>query len=241
MKISSYSILAEYTPTLIITIFIVILLDFHDIDVSKILENIDKVSIETDMLNLSGIFVIYFLFSFLIRYSGKHFFEKRHFNNGLDFPTTHYLLSTNTIKSPAYKKRIFNLLKIENNFDYDEFILENDIDNEKKIISEQIGYIRTRVNKDGEQTLTMLTRYGFFRNLIGGLIILFPLFIFEIILILFATFIDKTMIISSVEFFIFLTSFIGVILVLFRKRIINNFATEYANKLLDEFTTLSTK
>lgn len=230
-----YNIQAEYAPALLITMFLSLVFIYLKIDLSSVITALTQIKIETKLLNLSGSIVLWLLAVFFIRLFGKHFIENIIFKNGYEFPTTNMLLSNNTIKSTNFKNEIFKLLDKDKDFDAN-CLNSIDIKEERKIIHEQVGYIRVKVG-DGKLVLSNLIRYGFARNFLGGLIITIPFYLFAAFQILYSSFVDKTFP-SIFGVTIVAICLIVVILLLFREWIINRFAMEYAHKLFEEYQAM---
>lgn len=109
------------------------------------------------------------LFFFLLQ-SGRilsKILEKKVFNNGLNFPTTNYLLHLDDTYSEEYTLKIHK--KIKSDFNIDLFSTEYEKLNDhqaRKLVSEAISHVRSKV-KRGRLLGQHNDEYGFVRNLAG--------------------------------------------------------------------------
>lgn len=166
-----------------------------------------------------GIILLY-LFSQLLRMISKSVFEQFIFKNQKEFPTTKMLRKESTILSTSYKQRIYE--KINHDFNIDL----NDInpDEEYQAIIDTVSQIRNLVGQ-GNLLINKNIEYGFIRNLIAGApfcIIVCTLIIIKI---------------HNLSVYIFFGLYDGIafILLLFSGRMINFFASQYANQLFTEY------
>jgi hypothetical protein len=113
-------------------------------------------------------FALYFLAAFTCRHVGK-WLEDRVFGQGKDFPTTKFLLDSDTNLSHERKQEIYAKIKTEFNID-----LAGKTDGGsagRKRIHEAIGQIRQRFFKKNEMILQRNIQFGFAKNVTGGAIV----------------------------------------------------------------------
>lgn len=113
----------------------------------------------------------FYLFTELARRISKEVFQNRIFNNGLNLPTTNFLLHLDETYSDVKTKRIHD--KIYSDFGIKIPSLREESDSpiqSRKIINEAVKNILSKV-KNGFLTMQHNAEYGFWRNLAGGSII----------------------------------------------------------------------
>jgi len=159
----------------------------------------------------------------------KHWIEEGIFGKGgINFPTTTILLFQDSFLSRSMKVAVREKIAKDFNFQLMDASQEKiDIDEARRLAREAVGFIRRYVDK-GIMTYQYNIRYGFMRNLIGGALwglagsagctIWYGLHknwqavaLFTVCTILFA------------------------LLFLFRKRVLERFAYQYAETLLNEY------
>ncbi len=228
IKFDKYNRVARIYPTIIV--LIPFLLFTINCDIKELLQTFDNILKIKIIGNITITIVLLFLLSQINRFLGKYLFEKKTFNNELDFPTTNFLLYSNSELSDTYKERIRQQIQS----DFDIFLPskeseKNNIDNAKKEIAEAIGLIRQKV-KDGRLLLNHNIEYGFARNLVGGSIIGFAMSLFDIFY-----FYDK----NNVLFYISIAlSILFLSIFLLRKILMLNLGNQYAKRLFQEYLQL---
>ncbi|MEO0510588.1 MAG: hypothetical protein AAF065_12090 [Verrucomicrobiota bacterium] len=118
-------------------------------------------------LSLSAVLII--SFTSLVREMGKSLVEKLIFKNGLRFPTTEMLLWKTRLISKPQKEMLHR--KILEDFEIELYDAEAERDDELEArlrARDAVSAIRHHVG-DGKFTLQYNIRYGFWRNLVGGL------------------------------------------------------------------------
>jgi hypothetical protein len=104
-------------------------------------------------------------FNFICRMLGK-LLEEKLFNNGLDFPTTSFLLDDDHEFSPERKVAIISRIKAE--FNVDLKAKTKDTENNRRHIHETIGYVRNLHFKNDGVLLQRNIYFGFSKNMAGG-------------------------------------------------------------------------
>lgn len=160
-----YDIQARYTPALLCSVPFM-LLGFY------FLNNIDSAfwssafGMSIGSLSLSA--AMYVLASHSCQIVGK-VLEERIFNNGDDFPTTTFLLDSDTSLTPERKKMIYS--KINKEFGVDLNHKTSDSPKNRRLIHECVGQIRSKFFKKNEMVLQRNIQFGFAKNLAGGSLI----------------------------------------------------------------------
>lgn len=111
---------------------------------------------------------LYFLFAYSCRAVGK-MLEERMFNNGLDFPTTNFLLKKDPTFSEEQKTNIRAKIKSEFGIDLDDKV--SDTCNNRRRINEAVCQIRRKHSSDNKILLQRNIYFGFAKNMAGGSII----------------------------------------------------------------------
>lgn len=217
-----YDIFARYIPAMICTVPIFIFLDLLKINIQKIIKIGDIINIEG--VNISVTFAFIFLFIFISRYLGKFVFEQIIFSNELKFPTTELLLESDERLSKEIKIKLYQKIKVDFGIDLEKFKEENS--KLRKIIRDTVSQIRLKVG-NGKLLLNYNIQYGFFRNLLGGLLIALPVSCINIWVSLNQS---KVYLWISILF-----SIMAFVLLLFSKQILTKLAENYAKRLYDEY------
>ena len=160
-----YDVQARYAPALLCSVPF-ILLGFYflnDID-STFWSSAFGMSIGS--LSLSA--AMYVLASHACRIVGK-VLEEKIFNNGADFPTTLFLLDGDANFTPERKKMIYS--KINTEFGVDLSGKTSDSPQNRRLIHECVGQIRSKFYKKNEMVLQRNIQFGFAKNLAGGSLI----------------------------------------------------------------------
>jgi hypothetical protein len=226
MKFDSYTLTARLYPAIICLLpFLVFTISCKIDGLESIFDGLLKVRILGNIT--SSIVLLYFLM-LTNRFLGKFLFGGLIFNDGLNLPTTRFLLYSDSEFSEQYKDKIRQ--KINKNF---KIILPSredelsDINSCKKRIVEAVGLIRNKV-KNGNLLLQHDMEYGFARNLIGGSIIAVCISGFDIFYFM------KLGNVSLGYLSIILTIFFSLCLILNRP-IINHLGKVYAKRLFQEY------
>lgn len=169
-----------------------------------------------------------FLFIQLNRLLSKHLFQDRVFREERYFPSTSFLLYSNTTLSDQYKEAIrakilsdFNiqLLGIE-----EEQIAEEEA---RRTIVDAVGMIRT-ATRTSNLLLQHNYEYGFVRNFLGGSVASIILCLVGIVL--------GSLLSSTTAVYIFSVLLLGYLLpIIFHRFILNHLAQSYAKVLFQEF------
>lgn len=171
-----YALKARYTPAIIVSLPLILLTSIAPPEgYEQLFRYADQFAFVAEF-GVNVVFII--LLIYVIREIGKSVIAKRLFDSGLKSPTTEMLLWETDYLSKGMKERLRR--KIKSDFDIellDEAREEEDQHEARLRIREAVGLIRLKVGK-GKHTLQYNIRYGFWRNLAGGL----PLAIFFSIL-----------------------------------------------------------
>lgn len=226
MKIEEYNLKARYFPAFIVLFpFSIMIYQLISPEYFSLLK--DNLFIHVSS-QLSTNICLIFLLSHIIRYFGKNLFEANIYDNELDFPTTKYLLISDSYFTEDYKNSIKKKAENDFNIKFPSFNLEKEnLKIAKKEISEIVGLIRAKVGK-GKLLLQHNIEYGFTRNLIGGSILVTPICIVNFFVLNSLTLIT----INSVVLIFF------SMLLIFSSRILNKFAELYAKRLFIEYLSL---
>lgn len=230
MNSNFYYLKARLFPSVLTTIPIIVL--YHNFILPIYQDELEKTFSALPLVT-TGIFsgAIFFLFTQINRLISKEFFQKRHFEDEMNMPTTNMLLHGNTFYEPEIKKTIH--AKIENKFGLMLPSHQEEINDEKrsrKLISTMVSQIRNSL-RDNAILLQHNFEYGFIRNLIGGSPIALLFSIIDFVISLFKN--DYKLI--SVSVFLFLIY--GSILIL-NKVLIRKYGEYYAKVLFEQFLTL---
>jgi len=174
-------------------------------------------------------FAIIYLFMQINRLISKEFFEKKMFSNGLNMPTTNYLMHSDPNLSFEYTKKIH--LKIYEDFSIVIPSMQEELRNEKgsrQKISEAVALIRKKVG-DGVLILQHNIEYGFVRNLIGGSVIAVIISVININIFSWVAYNQIALIISCILAFLYLC------VVISSKWIVTTFGNNYASVLIQEY------
>lgn len=227
MKFSKYSLVARVYPAILCCLPILVLNFFLlSIYTGNFLSAIEGYKW------LSGVtfsaVLIYFL-SQIGRFIGKEIFEKTHFKDDLNMPTTQLLLHSDDTYSFEQKINIHS--KILGDFNMTVCSLEQESLDEmgaRKIIVDCVSLIRGKV-KDGRLILQHNIEYGFVRNLIGGSAV--AVFVSILNLVLFGFFF-KNFVAFYLSFFLAVTY---LLIMSFGKKIISRYGFRYAKVLIQEY------
>ena len=173
--------------------------------------------------------ILIYLLAQIGRFIGKEVFEKIHFSDELNMPTTKLLLHSDKTYSSEQKLNIHS--KIANDFNMTIYTPEQESLNQihaQRLIVDCVSLIRGKV-KDGHLILQHNIEYGFARNLIGGSVVAVFISIFN--LIIFGYFLEQFL-----PFFISL--FLAVIYLLIMavsRKVIQQYGFRYAKILIQEY------
>lgn len=169
---------------------------------------------------------------FLLLQSGRLFsklLENKIFNNGLNFPTTNYLLHLDNTYSPEYTLKIHQ--KIKEDFDINLSSTKHEKINDqqaRRLVSEAMSHIRAKV-KRGRLLGQHNDEYGFVRNL-AGLSIIASLM--SIINVVFFSLVIQNLAAFAVSTLMF---FLYSAYALLSTKIINYVGCNYAKVLIQEY------
>ncbi len=230
MKISKiynrYELLAQYFPAVITSIpaFVTI----FALKKSSWFSDSQSASVLTFAENVGLSFVAFFLLMQVQRFLAKYYLEKKLFADGIQLPTTQMLLLTDGRLSKNMKTKIRKRVLVDFNFTlYDENEEKQNLGEAVRLIIEAVALIRGMV-KDGKLCINYNIQYGFFRNLIAGFFIAFPMSLINIAICIISPS-TAGMVISS------LTALFFGVLFLVRKMILTNLAESYAKNLFTEY------
>lgn len=233
MKFNSYSLIARAFPAILTMppFFILYYFLLRPI-MGDFLGELLAIKIAADITLPIALF---FLLIQLDRIISKEIYEKRIFRDGLNFPTTNFLLHLNSHYSPEYVEKIHTQIKSDFNINIPSKNAElQDEDHSRKCISEAVGQIRSKVGK-GILLEQHNTEYGFIRNLSGGNFIAIGISILNIIIFIWVYPLNLALIISCIIFLAYL------LLLLFAKKMIVSVGNSYAKILIQEYMAMKTK
>lgn len=184
--------------------------------------------------NLGLSFVALFMFMQIQRFLAKYYIEKKIFADGTLLPTTQMLLYSDGRLSKDFKIKIRKKILVDFNFALlGEDMEKQDIGEAIRLIIEAVALIRRKIN-DGKLSINYNIQYGFFRNLIAGFFIAFPLSLISTVICIIVPS-NTGLVISS------LTALFFVVLFFVRKVILTNLAEIYAKNLFTEYISLGGK
>lgn len=225
--VDQYALKARIYPAIIISFPTII---FYYFQIRPEIVNFISYAVNTIIFaDIPISLVLVYLIAQLSRYVSKEIYEKIIFQNGLNFPTTDLLMSSDNTFPEKYKEKIF--AKTMKDFGI-ELPNENlEITNEmeyRKNLNALVGLIRNKVGK-GKLTFQHNMEYGFIRNLIGGSLI--SLFLSMINLIIFGILNTNYLAfsISSLSFIFYL------ILLMNGDKIIKIYGKDYAEELFRDY------
>lgn len=186
-------------------------------------------------MNIFGDISIFFVSIFFLSLVGRFFsvelFENRYFENGLAMPSTKLLLHSNGNYTSEFKEKVHE--KIRRDFSLNLSNIRNETNDQKearKKIVEAVSAIRMMVGS-GSLVLSRNIEYGFFRNIIGGSVLAFPMSVFDVVFF----FADGNRV--ALVFSIFSVVFYGIFL-FFSKNIIEKHGYVYAKALIQEYMVM---
>ena len=230
MKLDSYSLIARAFPAILtmppfFTLYYFLLRPL----IGDFLGELFAIKIATDITLPIALF---FLLMQINRIISKEVYERKIFNNGLNFPTTNFLLHFNSFHSPEYIKKIHYRIKSDFGINIPNKAAEiKDEDHSRKCIVEAISLIRSKVGKGvlvGQHNL----EYGFIRNLSGGSIIAIGISVLNIIIFLWIYPHHTAFVISCV------VSLAYLLVVSFSKKMIVSVGNSYAKVLIQEYMAI---
>lgn len=231
MKFDKYEIFARIIPTVLASVPFFVLHYF--------LLNPALGTFWGELLGLKVISDITFIFALLFlamqfnRIVSKEIFEKIMYHDGLSFPTTNFLLHLDSYFSSDYTKKIHG--RIKSDFGINIPTPNNEArseDKSRKLITEAISHIRTKVGKGnllGQHNL----EYGFVRNFSGGNIVASAVSALDVTIFKWLYPNDIAFSVSIVSFFIYF------ILSLLAGKMIESVGRSYAKVLIQEYMSMS--
>lgn len=166
MKVDEYTVHARIYPGLICSIpAFVLVAAFENETVTRVIRDVAAIEI---LGKFSVGVAVFVLLMQLSRFIGKDVFEVRLFNNELNFPTTDYLLASNSALSSEFKATLAQKIASEFGLQlpslHEEQADEIDARNRVKDI-----VARIRASTSGAALVLQRNwEYGFARNLVGG-------------------------------------------------------------------------
>ncbi|MGB0757353.1 MAG: hypothetical protein ACPGO5_02760 [Patescibacteria group bacterium] len=225
---NEYTLKARIVPACITLIPILVLYNFFlQLYINDFVNFVNNFFILASNVSLAIIMI--FVFAQFGRSVGKFLFEKIHFKDQLQFPTTDFLLYQNDKLSKEYKEKIRQ--QIENDFQIkllDQKEENADIDSARKKIVEAVGLVRNKV-KDGRLLLQHNIEYGFYRNVVGGSVIATAISILNMLLFLIYLPNEIALTLSVILFVVYLMP------IIFSKKILNTHGHKYAELLFQEY------
>ena len=228
MKNNNYEIRARIFPAIIT--LLPMLLFSHFYLYKKIPDLLNSIVFSKVFSDVSILFVLLYVVIHTARFLSKKFLQDNLFQDELYFPTTTYLLYSDSKYTTDHKNKI--RAKIEKDFNVKLPSQEYELKDEnyvRKSIKEAIALIRNKV-KNGHLLLQHNIEYGFVRNLVGGSLMAIPFSIFNIIF--FSLNFNKIALVLSV---ILLLAYLVIFFC--QKKVLTYFAYNYADILFNEYLT----
>ena len=166
MKIDEYTLHARIYPVAICAIpALVLIFAFENDTVSKILNELATIEVAGKVT--VGVAVFFLLMQFA-RFVGKDVFERKLFNDELNFPTTDYLLPADTRLSAEFKEKLADIIGHEFGLALPTAAeVEADEMAARRRVKDIVARIRAAVGRP-PLLLQRNWEYGFARNLVGG-------------------------------------------------------------------------
>ncbi len=226
---SKYEIQARVFPAIITLIPVLVLSHFYLY--SLIPELFDSIIYTKIIGDISIALVLLYLVIQVSRFFSKKLLQDKVFKNELFFPTTSYLLYSDSNYSKELKDKIREKIKIDFSI---ELLNENSESHDENLartkIKESVDLIRSKV-KNGRLLLQHNIEYGFIRNIIVGTLISIPISILNIIV--FNNLGNRIILIVSILLLV-----LYFVILLIRNKILVYFANNYAKVLFNEYLTL---
>ena len=230
MKIfANYTLTARMVPAFLCSLPVILLMYFS--------AQTPEVKLFSDYLaaikigGISAYLLFLYFFAHVIRATSKYY-ENKYFINNKGFPTTYLMAYSDSKYTTEYKVRYKEKLKQHLNWELrDEEQERANYGEAKKRLDEATRLIIPYVG-DGILVKSYNVWYGFVRNLIGGLV--YSLLFCAINVWICQLLINKPLLLyfSCVLFTVYL------VLYIFRKTILRQYAENYADKLIAEFMTI---
>ncbi len=229
MKFDYYTIVARLFPAIIASLPFVTLYFFSlRLSLGDFLSLIGGIKFVSDVTTP---LVAIFLLMQLGRIVSKELVEKKLFYDGLNLPTTNYLLHLDTHFSSDYTKQIHKRVQSDFGITLSTPRVElNDEIASRKKVTEAVNMIRAKVGS-GNLVLQHNSEYGFARNLVGCSV--FALMMSIVNLVVFSMSIDRTPLIASMAM---TAAYLSVLI--FRRALIVSFGNGYAKVLIQEYMAL---
>ncbi len=227
MKFDNYSLFARALPALLTSVpFFVFHYYFLKLTIGDFWNSLLALEIATDV---TFSVALLFLLIHVNRIVAKEFIEKKLYKNGLNYPTTNYLLHLDDNYSSEYTKMVHQKIKKDFGIDVPTLKVES-LDNltSRKIISEAMNHVRFQVKKGvlvGQHNI----EYGFIRNFAGGNIVAATMSALNIIIFSWIYRVESAIWISLATLLIY------GILSLLSKKLVDNVGCAYARVLIQEF------
>lgn len=165
MKFNRYNIEARYTPSLVCSVPFFFFAYYY-------LQNVDNEFWSSAAgLTIGGIGLSTAMLIVMVNFCrnlGK-FIEEKIFKDGLEFPTTTFLLDTDTNLSKGYKKSVIKKIKDEFDIDLSDET-EGTIAN-RRTINEAVRRINSMFFGKNDLLLQRNIQFGFTKNILAGAII----------------------------------------------------------------------
>lgn len=229
MKFDPYILIARAFPAILSMIpFFVLYFFLLNLIVGDFLGELLALKIAS---NITLPLALFFLMMQLNRLVSKGIFEKRIYKNGLNLPTTDFLLHLNSNFSSEYTKKIHKRIRTDFGINIPKRLAESKNEtHSRKCINEAISHIRIKVGKGillGQHN----AEYGFVRNFSGGSVISAIVSALNIVIFTVLYPNNIALIISCITFFFYLA------FVVFARKMIENAGRSYAKVLIQEYMT----
>jgi hypothetical protein len=228
-KIDTYTIYARYCPAILSAMPLFVLWFFlvGDTRWTDLLQFIMGLKF-LGTISVTAVFL--YFYAQCIRVTSKYF-QHKYFTSKQGFPSTYFMLYSNSAYSSDYKnkfrERVKKILKLEPLNELDE---KSQPQEALKRLDECFNHIRLKVG-GGKLVLKHNIWFGFSRNLIGGSIFA-SIFCVANIVLGQLVFKNQTLVIASA---VLLVAYLAI--VAFRKAILLQNAEAYGRQLISEFMT----
>lgn len=160
-----YEIQAQYTPAVLCSAPFIFFGIYY---LAKIDLSVGPKILAVGFGSVTMSLALYQLWAHSCQILGKKL-ESYIFKDGLNYPTTEYLLDSNGKFSPEYKKIIID--KINADFKISLRGKTSDSENNRRRINEAVGQVRRTLWKKNPMVLQRNIQFGFAKNIAGGSIV----------------------------------------------------------------------
>lgn len=226
---SSYTVSARLIPSFLCSLPIVLLMYFfmQSPEIKRLSDYLSAITIG----GVSAYILFLYFFAHIIRSTSKYY-ENRYFVNDKGFPTTYLMMFENSKYSKEYKRKYREKLKQVFSWHLiDEEQERINYGEAKKRLDEATRLVIPYVGS-GYLTKSYNVWYGFVRNLVGGLV-------YALLFCAINVWLNYLVVKDTLLFYSSLLLFVlYVLLYVYKKKILQQYAEGYADKLIAEFMNL---